>query len=102
VYHCRRSKVCREGGVGAGEGVRDGNGEPYGAHKYRGVSIIGGKCASTFSGVERIAGEDDFLSNCPRIGASDSTGEPGQGVPALLPVALLTTFTRRVGSLPAG
>ena len=66
---------------------------------------MGGKCASAFSGVRavgRITGEDDFLSNCPRIGASDSTGEPGQGVPALLPVALLTTLTRRVGSLPAG
>jgi len=98
VYHCRRSEGCRGDGDGAGEGVREGNGEPYGALKYRGVSIMEGKCVSIFSG----PGEDDLLSNCPRIGASDSTGEPGQGVPPLLPVALLTTFTNRVGSLPAG
>ena len=49
-----------------------------------------------------MLGDDDFLSNCPNIGEFDSTGEPGQGVLALLPVALLTTLTRRVGSFPAG
>jgi hypothetical protein len=105
VHHCRRSGICRKVGDGAGEGVREGNGEPYGAFKYRGVSDMGGKGVSIFSGVrpvEGITGEDDLLSNCPSIGSSDSTGEPGKGVPALLPVALLTTFTNRTGSLPAG
>src|SRR6267142_6126177 len=105
MHHCRRSGPCREVGDGAGEGVREGNGEPYGALRYRGVSIMGGKGVSVFSGVraaETVAGEDDLLSNCPSIGASDSTGDPGKGVPALLPVALLTTFTNRTGSLPAG
>lgn len=105
MHYCRRSGSYREVGDGTGEGVREGNGEPYGALRYRGVSSMGEKGVSIFSGVrgaEAIAGEDNLLSNCPSIGASDSTGDPGKGVPALLPVALLTTFTNRTGSLPAG
>src|SRR5712672_683765 len=94
--HRKRSSGCRGAVDVMGEGVREGNGEPYGAFKYRGVSAIGGKCASPFSEPRTdvgVTGEDGLLSKCPSIGASDSTGEPGQDVPALLPVALLTTFT---------
>jgi hypothetical protein len=62
----RRSSARCEGSTGAGEGVRDGSGEPYGAFRYRGVSIIGGKWGSVFSrprAVDSILGEDGFLSN---------------------------------------
>lgn len=124
LSECRGLGGSRGLGEGAREGTRDGTrdggregyGDPYGASWYRCVSSMSEKrptsplafgfVASALLSPSALAiprglpnGDDFFRVNCPRIGASEFRGVPGNGI-GFLPLCPVNTIAS--GSFPAG